>query len=172
MPLTLQQKKEIVADLKEKLQRQKGVALVDFSELPAGELADLRQKLRENDCLFRAVKKTLLRRALSEAEIPAELDFESAIGLIMGFDDPITPAKIAYQFSKQDGRLVVLGGIWDNELKSQEEAVALAQLPSRPELTGQLIWVLKSPISGLVGTLRGTLRGLLISLSEIQKQKS
>jgi len=70
MSLTIDQKKDIVADLKKNLRKQRGIILVDFGALPAGELAELRRQLREKNCLLRVVKKSLLTRALTEEGLP------------------------------------------------------------------------------------------------------
>ncbi len=172
MPLTLEQKKEIVTDLRDKLKKQQGITLVDFSALSADALSDLRQQLRDQNCLLQAVKKNLLQRALEEEKIPVDIDFQASIGVVFGFEDLVVPAKTVYQFVKKDDRIKVLGGIWDNEFKDQAAVMALAQLPSYPEMMARFVWTLKSPASGLANVLQGTLRGLVIALSEVQKQKS
>jgi large subunit ribosomal protein L10 len=171
MALTLDQKKQIVSDLRDNLKKQQGIMLVDFSTLSASELAELRDNLRQEDCLMVVAKKSLISRALSEEKVVSDFSIEGASGLVFGFQDMIQPAKIIYQFSKKHDGLKILGGIWDNQVKEKEMVLTLAQLPSQQELLAKFVWTLKAPISGFVGTLKGTVRGLTIVLSEIQKQK-
>lgn len=172
MPLTLEQKKNIVADLKDKLSRQQAIVLVDFSQLPADELAEFRQQLRANDCLLQAAKKSLVERALSESKMLEEFNPDGPAALVFGFSDLITPAKISYQFAKKNERLKIIGGIWENELQDQAAVMALAKLPSHQELLARFTWTLKGPISGLVNVCQGSLRNLVMVLSEIQKVKN
>ncbi len=172
MPLTIDQKKDIVADLKENLKKQRGIILVDFGALPAGELAELRRQLREKNCLLQVVKKSLLIRALTEEGLPREIDHSGSMALVFGFNNSIAPAKIAYKFAQKEERLKILGGIWDNEIRDPEQVSFLAQLPSYEELLARLVWILKSPMTGLIGVLDGTLRNLVVVLSEIQRQKN
>ncbi|HQO27786.1 MAG TPA: 50S ribosomal protein L10 [Candidatus Pacearchaeota archaeon] len=172
MPLTLEQKKKIVADLADNLSRQQGIVLVDFSQLPADELAEFRQQLRANDCLLQAAKKSLVARALAESKIMEEFSLDGPVALVFGFSSIITPAKISYQFAKKNERLKIIGGIWENELQDQAAVMALAQLPSHQELLARFARTLKSPISGLVNVCQGNFRNLVMVLSEIQKIKN
>jgi len=172
MPLTLKQKEEIVTDLKDKLSRQRSIVLVDFSQLPAGDLADLRQQLKDNDCLLQAAKKSLVQRALSDTEIMQDFSLDGPAALVFGFGDLIAPAKITYQFHKKDERLKIIGGIWDNQLQDQAAVMALAKLPSRQEILAQFVWVIKSPISGFVGACQDNLRRLVFVLAAVQKVKN
>lgn len=172
MPLTLKQKEEIVTDLKDKLSRQQSIVLVDFSQLPADDLAGLRQQLKDNSCLLQAAKKSLVQRAFSNAEIMKDFSLEGPVALVFGFGDLITPAKIIYQFHKKDERLKIIGGIWDNQMQNQAAVMALAQLPPYQELLAHLAWTIKSPISGFVGVCQGSLRRLVVALAAVQKVKS
>lgn len=172
MPLTIQQKKDIVSDLREKLRKQQGIMLVDFSAVPADIATDFRGQLRQENCLLQSVKKSLLRRAIAEEKIPINIDLMGSVSLVLGFDDLVTPAKLIYKFGQKNEQLKIVGGIWDNELKDQEAVISLAQLPSYPEAMARFVWLLKSPISGLVNTMHGVTRSFVIALSEVQKVKN
>lgn len=172
MSLTLDQKKEIILELRENLKKQRGIILIDFSSLPANDLADLRKELRNINCLLWVAKKSLIRKALSDEKILSDFTIDGPVALVFGFDDLIAPAKAVYQFAKKHEGLKILGGIWENQLQGSEPVLSLAQLPSRADLLIKLIWSLKSSVAGLVNVLSGPARGLTIVLSEIQKQKS
>lgn len=172
MPLTLNQKKEIILELKENLKKQQGIVLVDFSSLSANDLADLRKELRSMNCLLWVAKKSLIKKALSDEKILSDFMIDGPAALVFGFDDLITPAKAVYQFTKKHEGLKILGGIWENQLQGSEPILSLAQLPSRADLLTKLVWSLRGSITGLVNVLSGPARGLTIALSEIQKQKS
>ena len=48
---------------------------------------------------------------------------------------------------------------------------ALAKLPSKEELLGQLVGTLNAPISGFVNVLAGNLRGLVTVLQAVADKK-
>ena len=49
---------------------------------------------------------------------------------------------------------------------------ALAELPSKQQLLGQLVGTLNAPISGFVNVLAGNIRGLVTALNAIKEQKA
>ena len=55
--------------------------------------------------------------------------------------------------------------------KGAEDMITLAQLPTRPELLARLVGSLSSPVSGLVYVLKGKLKGLVLALNAIGKNK-
>ena len=169
MPKTKSQKEEIIKDLKENFQKQKSAVLVDFSSCDSKFLFELRDKLEKSNCLLRIVKKTLLKKtleSLSMKDISEKIDeIELQLALIFGFGDEIIPAKICYQFSKENENLIILGGIFGKEFLEKEKMIELAQLPSREEVLARFTGSLASPISGFVNTLKGNLKGLLYVLA-------
>ena len=66
----------------------------------------------------------------------------------------------------------VLAGLLDGQLMSVEQVKALAKLPSKKELIGQLVGTLGAPISGFVNVLAGNLRGLVTVLGAIKDAKT
>jgi large subunit ribosomal protein L10 len=171
MPLNIQQKKEIISDLRQKLSEQKGIMLVDFSGVPADEATILRSELRAQNCLLKAVKKSLFQRAMTEEKMDINVGLAGSVSLVFGFDDLITPAKLVYQFSQKHDQLKIVGGIWDNELKDSSSVVALAKLPSYEQAMTQFVWLLNSPTTGLVNVMQGVIRNFMTTLSEIQNKK-
>lgn len=183
MAKTKLQKKQIIEDLKQNLKNQKAVVFVDFQGLNAKTLSELRNKLKESDCLLKVVKKTLLGLAFESLRIFSSKEkvslkeevknMEGELALVFGFKDEIMPAKIIYQFSKENENLKILGGLVKNEeykLLTVQEIIDLALLPSREEVFARLIGTLNAPITNFVGALKGNLRNFIFILSEKVKQ--
>lgn len=173
MALTFQQKKETVRDLQENISRQKGLVFVDFCKLKNEELSQLRKSLKENDCLLRVAKKTLLKIALKDKKSITDMinNFSGSVALIFGFQDQIEPAKIAYQFTQKHENLKLLGGFWDDSVQGEKEVLTLAKLPSYQGLLGKLVNVISAPSQNLVSVLNGNIKGLVVALNQIQKVK-
>ena len=64
-----------------------------------------------------------------------------------------------------------MGAIYEGKFINAEEAQKLAQLPSKEELYGKLVWLLNYPVSGFVNVLAGNLRKLLYALNAIKEKK-
>jgi len=162
MPLNKSQKKKIIDDLKEKIEKQKIFFFVDFRGLKVKELSDLKKRLKKADSQLKVSKKTLLNLALKEKKIEIDTKkIEGEIASIFGFKDEILPAKTAYQFSLENKNLKILGGYFDGKFREAEEMIALAQLPTKDELLGRLVRSMSAPVSNFVYILNANIKGLI-----------
>ncbi len=170
MPLTKQQKEEVLKDLNEKIAKQKAMVFVSIGGLKNDELFQLRNNLKENDDLLLVAKKTLIRKIFQENNI--DYQDEKMLGqlaLIFGFKDELSPIKISHKFSKTNENLKILGGFFENKVISREDVLNLASLPSKKELLAKLVGSLKSPMAGLTSVLQGNIKGLVYVLSQKAK---
>ena len=166
--LTKEQKKEIIGDITDKIERQKSLVITDFRGLKVGELEELRNQLREIGVDFKAVKKTLIKIASEKAK--KEIDtsqFDSSTALAFSYEDEIAPIKVIYKFAKNHENLKILGGMMDGKLLTIEEVEELAKLLSRDELLAKLVGSIKAPINGLANVLQGNTRDFVGLLSAI-----
>lgn len=170
MPKTKEQKKKIIDDLKEKIARQKTIVFIDFAGVKVEGMFNLRKNLKKADSQLKVAKKTLINLALKDSGLKTDIDkLEGEVGMVFGYKDEISPAKIIYQFSKENPNLKILGGFFENKFKSAEDFVALAQLSSKEELLARLTGSISAPISNFVRVLEGNLKGLVYVLSAIKK---
>ena len=167
MALTKEQKKNIVEKLKKSIAEQKAIVFVAIEGLKTTEIFDLRKQLKEDNCLLIVAKKTLLSIAFKQSKIEFDAKkLEGEIALVFGYGDEIAPAKIAYQFSRKNKSLKILGGFFENEIKTPEEMIILAKIPSREELLAKIVGSIKAPISGFVNVLQGNIKGLITVLAK------
>ena len=170
MALTKEQKKKIIEDLKEKIERQKAMIFVDFTGLKVKDLSNLRKKLRAADNELKVVKKTLLGSTFKERDFKIDIEkLKGEVAIIFGFKEGLSLAKIIYQFSQENPNLKILGGFFEKKFQEAEEIITLAQLPTREELLARLVGTISVPISNLVNVLQGNIKGLLYALSVIKK---
>lgn len=151
----LEQKKEAVAGLIEKLKTAQAGVLVDYRGLTVSEDTELRAKLREAGVEYKVVKNTLTRFAAKEVGFD-ELDevLNGPTSLALGFDDPVAPAKIISDFAKQNENLEIKAGFLDGKVISLDEVKQLANTPSRDTLIAKIMGSLNAPVSNLVRTLQ------------------
>jgi len=171
MAVTKEKKQEILADLIEKFKKAKSVAFAENKGLTVGELGELRSGLRTKSAEMKVAKKTLVKLAAKEVgyEVPDEI-LTGAVGTVFGYDDVVAGAKVVNDFAKKHPKVGLLGGLLDGKILLLAEIKALASLPSKEELLAKLLYMLKYPITGFHGVLKGTLSGFVRVLDGIAKK--
>ena len=157
----LNQKKEEVSKLAEKMKDAKLILLVDYRGINVEDVTSLRAELRNTNSEYKVIKNNIVRRALAECGIEG-LD-EQLIGptaVIMDNEDYLAPAKTIYNFSKDNDYYKIKGGVVDGKVMTAEEIITLAKLPSRETL-----------LSMLAGALLGNISKVAVALDQVRLQK-
>jgi large subunit ribosomal protein L10 len=165
------QKEAAVAELTEGIKGAEAIFAVDYRGISVGDAAELRDKLREADAVFKVVKNRLAKRAAADAgadAIDELLVGPTALTLIHG--DAVIAAKAIFDFGKEHDELAYKGGIMDGAALNPEDFQVIARLPGVDALRGQLVGVAASPITGLVRGLGSMVSGLAIALGQIAEQ--
>jgi len=172
--LTRNQKHELVKELTEKIKAAKSVFFVDFKGLKVKDATILKKSLRAAEVEYVVVRKTLIDIALKNAGIEGAniAKVEGQVALSLSVADEVVGAKIIDTFAKTNENVKMLGGVLGTQLMTAAEVKALAKVPSREQLLGQLVGTLNAPVSGFVNVLAGNLRGLVQVLGAISEQKA
>ena len=167
------EKEAMVAAVYEKLTKSQAVVLADFRGLTVQEATTLRKQLREAGVELRVVKNTLARLAAEKAELTGLQAFlEGPTALAFGYEDPVAPAKILAEFAKTHKKVELKGGVLEGRVIDQVAITALAELPSREVLLGQLIGVIQAPIRNLVNVLSAPIRNTVYVLEAIRQKQA
>jgi large subunit ribosomal protein L10 len=153
MPKTRAQKSEAVTELVQAFKGAKAAAFADYQGMTVSKLSDLRKKLRGQKVEYLVAKKTLLSRAAKEAGY--EVDFKAFPGMIgaaFAMEDEMAAAKIIGDAGK-DAPIKLVGGLFEGKVVDQAYVTALAKLPSKQDLLGQVLRVMNGPASALVRLL-------------------
>ena len=146
MSNVIEQKKQVVDEIAEKLQASNSIVVVDYRGLNVAEVTELRKQLREAGIEFKVYKNTLTRRAVEKLELT---DLNDALvgpnAIAFGGEDVVAPAKILNNFAKEHEALEIKAGVIEGNVASVEEIKALAELPSREGLLSMLLSVLQAP---------------------------
>ncbi len=168
----LQEKKQIVNEIKEKVDKSQGIVLVDYRGLNVEELTELRRNYREAGVDYKVYKNTMMRFAFKDAgfeEFNQHLTGPNAVAF--GFDDPVQAAKVTEEFAKNHDKLEIKAGIVDGKIISIEEIKDLAALPSKEVLIAQTLGGLNAPIAGFANVLQGTIRNLVYALNAVREKQ-
>lgn len=169
MPLTREQKEQIVEELKQKIDKQKSITFINFKGLGVKDFTDLRKQLEEIGAEAKVAKKTLVNLAFEKSGIEMK-DYQGQLALVFGYEDKLRPFKVIYEKSEETD-LDIIGGYLDQEFIGKEEVERIAQLPSREELLGKFTRATAGPLSNLVNVLQGNIKGLVYALNAIQAEK-
>lgn len=146
MSAVIEKKKQVVDEIKTKLQDSQSTIVVDYRGLDVGEITELRKQLREAGVDFKVYKNSMVRRATEAAGL-SELDehLTGPTAIAFSNDDVVAPAKILHGFTKDHSALELKAGVIEGKVTGLEEIKALAVLPSRDGLLSMLLNVLQAP---------------------------
>lgn len=162
MALTKQQKADQLDELKESMKKSQSVIFTHYSGLTVSDVSKLRANLRKENAEMKVAKKTLMQLAAKDLgwpEIP-DTALDGPVACIFSFVDALSGAQVAFKFSKKSPQVELVGGIYEGKLISKQEAMTLAQIPSKLQLLGMFAAMCNGPLTSFA-------RGL----SEIAKQK-
>src|SRR4051794_4666560 len=164
-----EQKAAAIAEIAEQITASQAIIAVDPTGLSVSQAAEIRVDLRNADAKLRVVKNTLTERAADEAgvaELKELLTGPTALTFVRG--DAAAAAKAIADYAKATDLLPFKGGYMDGAPIGVDEIKAIAKLPSRDVLYGQLVGMIASPITGLARGLNGLLSGVAIALGQVQ----
>jgi len=174
MPKTREEKSKIINELKKEVTEQKAMVFIDFSGVETKKVNELKSLLKAEGAIFKVVKKTLLRLALSEVipDLAQKIrDLKGQLAVVFAKKDEISPVKIIDRFIKTHQKLKFLGAFFEKSFQDEEKVLQIAQLPSRQELLGRMIGSFSLPLNNLIHVLKANLSGLVLCLEQIKNKK-
>jgi large subunit ribosomal protein L10 len=156
MAITKEKKKEIIAGFEKVITKSKSVVFVQFNKLLVKDASAIRRFLKGESVGYIVAKKSLFKKALGSASFKGDipllsgelaLAYLSAEASAKADVDLLAPARSIYDFQKKlDGKVSILGGIFDGQYKSQAEMLSIASIPSLDVLRGMFVNIINSPI--------------------------
>ncbi|WP_438765977.1 50S ribosomal protein L10 [Kushneria sp. TE3] len=155
MPLGLEDKKAIVAEVSETAGQALSVVVADSRGVDVGAMTALRKKARDNGVQLRVVRNTLARRALQGTSW--ECLNETFVGpslLAFSLEHPGAGARLLRDFAREQPKFEVKALAYEGELIEASDIDRLASLPTYDEAIAKLMSVMKEASAGkLVRTL-------------------
>ena len=163
----------IIEAVKARADKASFAVITDFKGMTVEELTNLRVSLRNAGGEYLVVKNTLARIALTDGTHNAIKDnFHDNCGVAFGFDDPVAVAKALSDFAKQSKLFELRCASLDGKALDAAQLDALAKLPGREQLLGQLLGTMNAVPTNFVSLFANVVRGLLYALKGIEDQKS
>ncbi len=134
------EKAQLVSDLGERVKGFQAVVLTNYRGLNVEQLSHLRQRLRQEKISYHVIKNTLMRLASKGTDLEKLDDyFEGPTAMAISYGDPVLLVKILSEFIKTQPSLEIKIGLIQGRVTSPEEVKALATMPSREILFGQVL---------------------------------
>ena len=172
MPLSLNEKKAVVAEVAGVAKSATSVVAAEYRGLNVAQMTDLRRQARAAGVYLRVVPNNLAKRAVESTEF--ECLREGLTGpLVLAFarDDPGSAARVVRDYRRANRtlevRLVAFGG----KLIDPDDIDSLANLPTYDEAIARLMGVLKAPVTKLARTLAEPHARLVRALDAVRQQK-
>lgn len=150
-----------IKELNERFSTDELVVVTHYSGLTVAQMSALRADLRANGASFKVTKNSLAKIAVKGTR------FENITGLFAGptgvatSQDPVAAAKVAYEYSKKNDKLVIVGGALGDLVLDAKAVEALAKLPSLDQLRSTLLGLLVAAPTKLAGVLQAPARDLV-----------
>jgi len=147
-------KERTIEQAKEWYAKSSGIVFTDYRGLKVKELQELRKNLREKGAELHVLKNTLFRIAAGDdtAKLPADLH-NGTTAFTFVFENEAQVAKALLDYAKSSKKLVVKGGFFGGKAFTSKEVEALAELPPKDVLISQVIGLIASPVSNLIGVI-------------------
>lgn len=148
------QKRELVEQIKEKIQNSKSFVILDYKGLTVAQDTEFRAEFRKNGVDYKVLKNTLVKKALNElgyTEFDEALNGPSAFAFSM--EDAVAPAKVAADGCKNYKTMQIKCGMFDQKFADASVVDAMSKVPNRETLLAMLVSVLSAPMRGLAVAL-------------------
>lgn len=154
MAITKDKKKSILDKLNG-IKDSQSVVFVNFKGIPVSETTAMRQELTKSDVAYYVAKKTLVKKAFTEAGIEGDMPtLDGELAVVYG-NDATGPAREIFAFQKKlDGRVNILGGVFEHKFVNKTQMEEIAMIPSMHVLRGMFVNVINSPIQGFAMALK------------------
>jgi len=147
------QKEKAVADFKDIFNEAEAIIVAHYEGINADSINDLRSKTRNSNVTFKVTKNRLVKLAIDNTPYKDLSDLFSGPTAIAYSNDVVAAAKVTKDFSKDNDKLIIIGGALKDKILDLDGIKHLASLPSLSELQAKIIGLLSAPAQQLVRIL-------------------
>ena len=168
MGRTLENKKEVVEELKGLLDNAEMALVLDYKGLSIKEISDLRVRLQSKNGVCKVTKNTLMRKAIDGksdwSDLNSLLTGTNAFVLVKG--DIGGAVKAVQAFQKETQKSETKGGLFEGKLLTQDEIKTIASLPTKEALMAKIAGSLNAITTKVAMSINEVPSGLARSLNQ------
>jgi len=178
--MTREEKSVAIQQLKDKFSESQFFYITDSSTLTVEQINQFRRLCFDRGIEMQVVKNTLAQKALESIEKNGE--YKSVYAALVGptsilfTQNAKSPAELLDEFRKKNEKPTLKAAYIDTDVYSGDDQIkVLLKLKSKEDLIGEVIMLLQSPISRVIGALQSggnTIGGLVKTLQERAESNS
>ena len=166
----LEKKKQMVADLSERIKNSCAGVVVDYKGINVADDTKLRRELREAGVEYTVIKNSILERAAKDAGLEGlDAVLEGTTAIATSNDDYVASARILQKYADSHDNFSLKSGYLDGEIIPMEKLIALAKLPSREVLLATVCNVFNAPIAAFARAVQAIVDKGGVEASEPEK---
>lgn len=151
----LEQKKQAVAEIADKLTNSVAGVLVEYSGVNVADDTALRRELREAGVEYKVVKNTILGRAAEQVGLDELKDvLAGTTALALSKEDHAAAARITKKFAKSHEGFNLKSGYLDGKVIDLDTVNTLADLPSYDVLMATVCSAFNAPIAAFARVIQ------------------
>ena len=163
------QKKKFVKDFKDIFNNVGILVVTHYSGLKTTQTDELRTKIKEVGGRFVIVKNSLMKIILKEHKSKEFKELFNGPVALAYSEDEVSAAKVAVNFSKENEKLLILGGISGDKFLEQKDVLEIATLPSLDEIRAKLVSLIQTPARNIAYALKFSANKLARVFNEYSK---
>ncbi|MBD2740573.1 50S ribosomal protein L10 [Coleofasciculus sp. FACHB-1120] len=158
MGRTPEDKRAMVAEIKETLNEAQLAIVIDYQGLSVSEIMDLRRRLRPSGTVCKVSKNKLMGIAIEgNSDWQPMSEFLKGSSAFLLVKDDLSGAIKAYQdFQKATKKTELRGGVMEGRALTQADIKALGDLPSKEQLMAQI-----------AGAINGLATKIAVAINEV-----
>jgi len=160
-PSILESKKQVVAEISEKLKASVSSVVVEYRGLTVAEVTELRRELRKDGIEIKVYKNSYAQRAAADLGYEALNEALTGPNAIAFGNDAVAPSRILAKFAKKHKALVLKGALVEGKVVGVDTVTTLATLPNRDGMISMILGMFQSPV-----------RNFAYALSQVAEKKS
>jgi len=173
MPLTLDQKKAVVAEVADVADKAHAAIAAEYRGMSVYQMTHLRKQARDNNVYLKVVKNTLAQRAVKGTEFECLSDrLSGPLMLAFSTEDPGSAARVIKDYAKQTDKLRVTAVAIGGQVYGPDEIERVASLPTREEALSQLAATVRAPLDKFARTLNEVPGKLVRTVEAVRADKA
>jgi large subunit ribosomal protein L10 len=167
------EKVQAVADIKNRWENSEAVFITEYRGLTVGQMATLRRNLRKTGAEYKVVKMTLAKLAVNELGVAGiEDQLVGPTGLTFASGDAAATAKALRDFSTENDRLILKGGLLGPVVLAPEQVARLAAIEPREVLLAKIAGAMQAPMAKAAGLFTSFTRDAASMFGQLLDKKS
>lgn len=170
---TKKRKEEFIKNLTEEFKKSKINILTSFSKLNVSEMRKVRELIKDSGGNLMVVKNNLIEIIFQNLSKDEVCKFISGPTFVVwsNNENEVEIIKKLVDFQKDTGKIEIRGGLLNGEILDKAKLEQIGKLPTKKELQGKIVYLVKMPSIRLVNSLRSPIVKVINILNQIKTKK-